>query len=375
MDTYAVPDQQRLYRARQQFLDGKPLPEDLLPASIARSWARSRDAGLLPWQPRLSQLDDQLHMLMPEDHLLARHASPEIERLWQVLGGKAWTIFCVNTEGVIVRIAKDQNNLPPLQYLQVGRRVHEPEIGTTAPSCTLMEGKPIVLLGNQHYLNEFERFFCVSVPLWGTQGELIGALDITGIGNRPVHSVLDQLNYAAMAVENRLYDDLPKTNILHLQHDPRLFDTPFEGLIALDSQGCIQAANRTARRLLGLDNQPLKGLRLDERFDTNLKTIIDNPTPELIRLADGSQLYIRNQSQRSAASLKLSTASASSGAVKTPDRLAPPSGPTQASFVSLNRPARLSKPTFLFCSRVKRGLERRSLPAAFMTPAALMPLL
>ncbi|TWI45218.1 hypothetical protein IQ22_04644 [Pseudomonas duriflava] len=84
MDTYALPDPQRLNVARNQFLDGKPLPEDLLPSPVARSWSRSREAGVLPWQSRLDWMLISIRFGMKTRSLLNmfNHKSSGFGKVW-----------------------------------------------------------------------------------------------------------------------------------------------------------------------------------------------------------------------------------------------------------------------------------------------------
>ncbi|TDF81579.1 sigma-54-dependent Fis family transcriptional regulator [Pseudomonas sp. H9] len=298
MDAGALRHQQQLVLARQRFIDGAPLPEGLLPEPISRSWRRSRDAGLMPGQACLSALEPDPCELGDSDRLLADCVAPEIDRLWGLIGGPSWTIYCVNLQGVIVYGRQPHDRTSPLGQLHIGRRIHEARFGTTAPVCVLAEGQPIVLVGTQHYLTEFERFFCVSVPLHGLNGELIGALDFTGLGERQANSVMEQLTYAAMAAENRLYASLSDCQLLSLQHDPRQLDTPLQGLLAVDAAGRIQAANRVAQNLLGL----ARGRSVGEHLETLLGERSASPSPsapQMLTLADGSRLYAQLLTPRS----------------------------------------------------------------------------
>lgn len=297
MDAGALRNQQQLVLARQRFIEGAPLPEGLLPEPISRSWRRSRDAGLMPGQACLTALEPEPFELGDSDRRLADCVAPEIDRLWRLIGGPSWTLYCVNMQGVIVYGRRPHNCPSPLDQLHTGRRIHESRFGTTAPVCVLADGQPIVLIGTQHYLTEFERFFCVSVPLHGLNGELIGALDFTGIGERQASSVMEQLTYAAMAAENRLFANFSDCQILSLQHDPRQLDTPLQGLLAVDAAGHIQAANRVAQNLLGLSRERGVGERLEALLGERPASP-SSSTPQLLTLADGSQLYAQLLSPR-----------------------------------------------------------------------------
>lgn len=297
MDAHAPVNQQQLIHARHRFVEGAPLPLGLVSEPIAQSWARSRASGLLPWHSWLAERNDQLHALNAADQQLADCVRPEIDRLWQQIGGASWTLFCVNPQGVIVHARQSQQLDGPLRPLQIGRRIQEADIGTTAPACTLAEGVPMVVIGNQHYLSDFQDIFCVSVPVRGLRGEIIGALDITGIGERQAGAVLEQLSHAAMAAENRLFATLGDCRILSLQHNPRLLGTPLQGLLAIDYSGRIRNANRAAQRLLGLEYYQPDGPHLDQLFEAS--TAIDlHRAPQQLTLNDGSRLFARVLEQR-----------------------------------------------------------------------------
>ena len=296
MNGYPLIDLQALDIARRRLFEGESLPDGLLSPAVARSLVRSRDSGLSPWAQRLSGRDDQEFELNDLDFQLQASVRPELERLWHAFGGKSWTLFCMNTQGVIVD-AQHAEEVGPLNSLRIGRRIQEKDIGTTAPSCTLLDGKPAVICGGQHYLAEFNNFFCVSVPVHGVYGDVIGALDITGLGERNTKAVIEQLCIAAMGAENRLYAGLTDCEILAVQHDPRLIGTPFQGLLAIDSRGRLVAANSTARKLLGVQENIRLLSGWDNYFEVEPFSVASQRSPSLIRLTDGSGIYAHAISQ------------------------------------------------------------------------------
>lgn len=262
--------QQQLAHARHAFAEGGPLPVHLLPPPLLRSWQRSRQAGIAPreaplLQPRIARPPPPEH---PDDRRLARCVQHELDRLWSAFGGRHWTLFCVNAQGWIV--AQREHGLtdsPLLRSIQLGRRLRESNLGTTAPSCALADDLPVLVRGNEHYLDHFAHTFCLSVPLHGLEGQVLGALDITGNGDRNAALLLDYFRQAALSVENRLMLECRPCHLLALQHDPRWLHTPFQGLLAVEENGRVRAANRIARRLLDLPRRgPLPTLMLEGLF-------------------------------------------------------------------------------------------------------------
>ncbi len=290
MDAHALVDQQRLFHARRRFSEGADLPVGLVPPVVAESWFRSRASGLLPsdhWRAG----PESLIPLNDNDRSLAEYVGPQIDRLWQQIGGASWTLFCVNPQGVIVHARQAPELYGPLRELQVGRRIQEADLGTTAPSCTIATCAPTVLIGNQHYLNDFGNIFCASVPIRGLNGDFIGGLDITGTGERQIAAVLEQLSHAAMAAENLLFGTLKNCQILSLQHDRRLLGTPLQGLIAIDARGRICNANRAAQRLLGLEQFAPIECYIEQLFET--RTVASAECAQQLTLTDGSRLYAK----------------------------------------------------------------------------------
>ncbi|WP_260428038.1 helix-turn-helix domain-containing protein [Burkholderia sp. Bp8984] len=288
-----------LDRLRARFAAGEPLPETALPASVARSWLRSRDAGLRPWQTARYEMQREFDEPRADRRLL-RCVAQEIEQLWAAFGGSEWTIFCVNPRGTIVHARRspqcDDTLLTPIV---AGRRIVEPNIGTTAPSCVIHDGTEAVVAGAQHYLDEFSRVFCLAVPLVGFDGEVIGALDITGIGRRNVVQLREQFRHAALSAEQRLYAMLRDCHLLQVQYDPRWLGTPLAGVVALDEAGRVRAVSRLARQMLDLAPEgPVAPVDLRQLFPgatpaQQRRLLTPARTPQRIARDDGSHVWVR----------------------------------------------------------------------------------
>ena len=288
--------------ARAAFADGVALPSALLPESVARSWARSREIGLRPWDaPSYEPLALADRASGADVHRQVRKCvADEIEQLWRAFGGDDWTIFFVDPRGAIVHARRSPLcREAVLQPIEAGRRIQERDIGTTAPSCVMHDGAEIVVAGPQHYLREFERVFCLAVPLFGVDGEPLGALDITGVGRRDPAMLGPHFRMAALSVQQRLFAGLRHCHLLQLQHDPRWLDTPMAGVLAVEDEGMLRAASRPARHMLGLpEDGPLPAVDLRRLFGdapSALRRRLLRParTPLRVACADGSHLWVR----------------------------------------------------------------------------------
>ncbi|MGS0895413.1 helix-turn-helix domain-containing protein [Burkholderia stagnalis] len=291
-----------LGRLRARFAEGEPLPDTALPDGVARSWARSRDAGLQPWQTAHYEMrhDAGESRESRADRRLYRCVVQEIEQLWAAFGGTDWAIFCVNAGGTVVHVRRSPDCGDTLLTPIVnGRRIVEQNVGTTAPSCVIHDGAESIVAGTQHYLDELSRAFCLAVPLFGFDGEVIGALDITGIGTRNVAQLREPFRHAALSAEQRLYAMLRDCHLLQVQHDPRWLGTPLAGVVALDEAGRVRAASRLTRRMLDLAPDgpvaPCDYRQLFPRATPAQQRRLLTParTPQRIARDDGSHVWVQ----------------------------------------------------------------------------------
>lgn len=314
-------EQQQLAAARNAFAEGASLPDALLPAPLQRSWQRSRDAGVRPGQqpyyPSLHSSPGRLDH--PQDRRLARCVQPELEQLWAAFGARGWTMFCANRDGlVIAQRAHGLEDASLLRPIEVGRRLGEAEIGTTAPAVSVADDAPALVRGNEHYLQCFASIFCLSEPLHDLQGEVCGAIDITGLGERDPGLLHGYFRQAALASENRMFGVLNDVHLLAVQHDPRWLDSPLQGLLAVQEDGRLRAANRVARRLLGLPRRgPVPLLMLDEVFQgashSQRRRLLQPGPAHRVLHGEGSAVFVQQlrapRRVRSATARKAPTAS------------------------------------------------------------------
>lgn len=100
---------------------------------------------------------------------------------------------------------------------------------------------PIIMMGHQHYLNEFSDFYCASVPVFNGQGKILGALDITSYREQLASNWLRHLLYQGYVVENEIIKEYASTASAALFSAFRRFiKTAYTGMIEIDATGQIQ---------------------------------------------------------------------------------------------------------------------------------------
>lgn len=101
---------------------------------------------------------------------------------------------------------------------------------------------------------------------------------------------------------------LSDVHLLAVQHDPRWLASPLQGLLAVQEDGQLLAANRVARRLLGLPRRgPLPLLSLDTLFAgasaAQRRRLLQPGPAHRVRLGEGSAVHLQHlQAPRAARS-------------------------------------------------------------------------
>ena len=135
--------------------------------------------------------------------------------------------------------------------------------------------RAIVVHGRDHFFSRYNNLTCVAAPIFAPDGELTGILDASSdCMSRQAHTQA-LVAMAATQIENGLFREHHRGNILIAFHNRgEYLHTLSAGLLAVDNEGRILAANRAAGILLhGLPASP--GRRFADVFRTKFSTFVD----------------------------------------------------------------------------------------------------
>lgn len=241
----------RLKEAKRGISNATAATDPVIAPQLLESWQRSYAQGIYPSDQKLTAPDYPLHLIDDHDRQLSSLVGDEIDAIWDSFGGENWVVYCSNAQGLIIRARHGTNPASRGYALHVGRRIQEGDIGTTAPSCALLEQRPVTLVGAEHYLEEFEHMFCCAVPIWGPWGALVGVINITGSEEFKSRLIEKKLTSAAIKIENRLFVDIHRSNsVFKIHYDADFIDTHLAGLVAVNIFGDILSATRNALEML-----------------------------------------------------------------------------------------------------------------------------
>jgi transcriptional regulator of acetoin/glycerol metabolism len=263
------------------------------PADISRSWQRCRQAGLMPERtkseaPHMS--GGELRIAAQRRTALINHARPVIEYLYGQIRDSGCVMLLSDEKGFLLDALGDTEfcHRAARVALEPGACWAEDARGTNAVGTALIEAKPIVVYGTQHYLRHNGFLACAAAPLAAPNGELLGVIDIS-CDSRLYHPhTFGLVRAAAQMIENRIFE-------LSFRKDTKVrFQLTgaaglYEGAFAVSEDERVIGMNRAGFDLLGIGRDRIGHIRLEELFeDTSLGALA-----QLDRQAQGRPIMLR----------------------------------------------------------------------------------
>lgn len=260
-----------LREARERFFSGGEVPAGLVAEPILKSWQRCADQGLdagdlLKVQSLSStelrerqQVNDLLrHLCRPEIGALRADAklTDSVVILTDASGMVLDTLGSVEFAGAASEVA-----------LRPGVTWNEASTGTNAIGTALVERRPIVVHGAEHFLEPHRMLTCAAAPILDPYGRLVGVLDMSG--NAAVQHVhaLGLVRLAVEQVEHRFFGrGFEDGEVVRFQREADLLGTPREAILVF-KDGLLIAGNRRGMKFLGLDRRMFGMAKRDELFE------------------------------------------------------------------------------------------------------------
>jgi len=249
---------------------------------VANSWMRClNDHRLDPDRPPIPPLLQGAAMEARTQRMsdVIDCARFEMTTLYQQLADPYTAVVLTDADGVILHLVSSPeftSELEPVGFT-VGALWSEAEAGTNGMGTCLAAAGPVSVRQADHFFTRFISLTCSAVPVYDPAGRMVGALDVTSRSPLMQQHVLVLLGMTARMIENRLMDQRYRSaHPLHFHTRPELVYTLHEGRLALDDDGSILAANRSALFQLGAGSlEEVRSRRIDEIFQTTLEDILE----------------------------------------------------------------------------------------------------
>jgi transcriptional regulator of acetoin/glycerol metabolism len=379
--------EQRTALARQRFFEEGERPTGLANEAVIQSWMRCtaarRDAQRAVSFDAVTR--SRMHACLTRNRQLLQAGDEELAQLATALGGTNCRVLLTDAQGVVIHASAPLGSAPqPLMQVasRVGVNLAESEIGTTAPGIVARVARACTVNGGEHYHAMLQHLHCAAAPIRDVHGRLAGVLDLSIEGAPFGFDAAALVGLYASTIENRLLRlQSPAHLVLQFQANPKVLDTPLEGLAGVDIAGRLAWLNPVAQRLIGVDAGTLP--EAAEVFGQPLSALLalhreDRPRP--LRLPNGLTVWMRAQ-MGSADGVDFNRAVASAATAHHQEAPAPTAAaaPTPAATLDHHRD-RVIGETLAACNGniaraarqlgVSRGLLYRRLRAQGEAPAA-----
>src|SRR5437867_2317069 len=249
---------------------------------VANSWMRCvNDHQLDPDRPPIPPVMRGAVMEARRERMsdVIECARFEMTTLYQQLADPYSAVVLTDADGVILHLVSSPefaSELEPVGFT-VGALWNEAEAGTNGMGTCLAAAEPVSVRQDDHFFTRFISLTCSAVPVYDPAGRMVGVLDVTSRSPMMQQHVLVLLGMTARMIENRLMDQRYRNaHPLHFHTRPELVYTLHEGRLALDDDGSILAANRSALFQLGARSlDEVRHRRIEEIFQTTLEDMLE----------------------------------------------------------------------------------------------------
>jgi transcriptional regulator of acetoin/glycerol metabolism len=248
---------------------------------IMRSWSRcvneyELDPGNICAGNEASRRD--LERRRESSSMLLSNSKSEMSSLFQQLANSDTVVVIADDSGIILDTVGDGTFAR--NAARVGMRPggdwSESASGTNGVGTCLVERRLVVVDRAEHFFPSLTRFSCTGAPIFDDLGKLVGVLDVTSESDLSKENFRILIGMSAQTIENRLFEAKHDDHcILHLHSRRELVHTFHEGLIAVNEDGVIVAANQCALFQLGVAARAdIVGRNLPELFRSTLSELI-----------------------------------------------------------------------------------------------------
>jgi sigma-54 dependent transcriptional regulator, acetoin dehydrogenase operon transcriptional activator AcoR len=254
-------------------------PAGFLAPDIYDSWMRCISLGLDTRHPPPPEIVSPAVLRQEQQRcsLVRGFALAEMHTLHQQIAGTNFMIAFATAEGLLLDFVSDQSfaDASGAASIRPGSIWAEAYCGTNGLGTAAHLKRQVVVHGGEHFFSRYNNLTCTASPVFAPDGELVGVLDASSdCLSRQSHTQA-LVAMAATQIENGLFRENHRGNTLIAFHNRgEYLHTLSAGLLAVDNDGQVLAANQAARALLhGLPATP--GKRFADIFRTKFSSFID----------------------------------------------------------------------------------------------------
>ncbi len=206
---------------------------------------------------------------------LAQIVRAEMRRLFGQIAPSHYVLLLTDADGLILEQMCEPGHEELLRRVDLapGFIWDERHEGTNGPGTCLHDRRPRLVHREEHFFARNVRMTCSAAPLWGPNGQLLGALDASHF-DCPDSRQSQVPTLALVGTSTRIIEQSYFTSsfkdcwIVRFHEQTEMVGQLHAAMLAVDEHGRIRAADSTAPARLGLDGyEALVGRGIEDLFD------------------------------------------------------------------------------------------------------------
>ncbi len=246
---------------------------------IEASWHRCEQYGLThnstPIYGTLSH--GAISALLDEHQILVNTTQKEVLPYYDhILANSKCMIVLADRRGHVLNTWGDQRFADQRHGLLIGNQWTEVSTGTNAIGTAIASGQAVQVGREEHFLRANRYMVGSAAPIFNTNKEMVGVLDISSDAYLPQDHTLGMVKLMTLTVENRLIVNAFASEHMLITFNTNIssLNSPWSGMMAIDGDGRIISANRRAEIMLAHD---LALVNIEDIFDCKLRELRHQP--------------------------------------------------------------------------------------------------
>jgi transcriptional regulator of acetoin/glycerol metabolism len=232
---------------------------------------------------------------------LFAHAAPVMELLFEQIVKTQSMVVLTDAQGTILHSIGDEDFLEKAAKVALAPGVNWAECakGTNGMGTALIDERPVLVHADEHFMHANHFLTCQAAPILDPRGNILGVLDVSGDRRGYHQHTMGLVKMSARMIENHwLNDDFRDALRLHFHARMEFIGTLMEGILAVDRDGRILGANRSALDLLGMSGAGLRMHTVSSLLGTPIGSIVDAcrtplTAPLRVALPSGQAVHVQ----------------------------------------------------------------------------------
>ncbi|WP_246715296.1 GAF domain-containing protein [Aestuariivirga litoralis] len=242
---------------------------------VAASWSRSSHLhSLSPERDLLPQRVEDAELKRDRDALgrLLEAARPSLDQIFELVGHAGCSVVMANNDGVVLERRGKMADDDTFERwgLWTGTVWSERSQGTNAIGTSIVEGRPVVIYKDQHFLSRNTVLSCMTAPIYDEYGSLAAVVDVSScrpeLSEEFARVICSLAVDAAHRIETQNFNlAFAGNRIVMLPEAAKRAPT----LLAIDKHDIVIGATYAARKVLGLPPARKLNVPAPELFGQN----------------------------------------------------------------------------------------------------------